>query len=416
MPSGGRVFSGGPGSEARSRLIEQAGKEREPSANPSVIRVAINAITDLSQGYGAHVYLLNLARELSKSPSVDLTLLIREGQKASLPDDLREVARKIAMPGDRSYWQMIFQNRISDFLIRESIDIYHLPYTLPFAQKVVPTVVTIHDLADLRIRKYGWPRTLYRWGINYCAAQLADRVLTVSENSKTDIVRLLRVPKEKVHAIYNGVDASFRVLDREACARRVEEAYSISRSFILAPGGLSRNKNTGTLLKAFARLKASGMPHLLVLTGGGEGKDVRGVRSEIQKLRLERDAILTGYVPASDMPALYNACCLVAYPTLYEGFGLPVLEAMACGAPVITSNVSSLPELAGDAALLIDPRSPEELFEAMSRVIRECDVRETLLQRGLDRVHRFSWRATAEQTVQVYRESIGMKVTGEKGA
>jgi glycosyltransferase involved in cell wall biosynthesis len=196
----------------------------------------------------------------------------------------------------------------------------------------------------------------------------------------------------------------------------VEEAYSISRSFILAPGGLSRNKNTGTLLKAFARLKASGMPHLLVLTGGGEGKDVRGVRSEIQKLRLERDAILTGYVPASDMPALYNACCLVAYPTLYEGFGLPVLEAMACGAPVITSNVSSLPELAGDAALLIDPRSPEELFEAMSRVIRECDVRETLLQRGLDRVHRFSWRATAEQTVQVYRESIGMKVTGEKGA
>ncbi len=402
-------MSGGPRSDPRSPLIEPAYKERELPENLSVIRVAINAITDLSKGYGAHVYLLNLARELSKSPAVDLTLLIREGQKDSLPVDLRELAREIAMPGDRSYWQMIFQNRIADYLVRESFDVYHLPNTLPCFQKVVPTVVTIHDVADLKVRKYSWPRTLYRWGINYSAARLADRVVTVSESSKTDIVRLLRVPGEKVHVIYNGVDDSFRVLDREACARRVEEGYSISGSFILAPGGLSRNKNTGTLLKAFAKLKASGVPHSLVLTGGGEENDVRSVRGEIEKLCLQSDAILTGYVPASDMPALYNACSLVAYPTLYEGFGLPILEAMACGTPVITSNVSSLPELAGDAALLIDPRKPEELFEAMSRVMSERGLREELSKKGLNRVTRFSWRATAEHTAQAYRKSIGLR-------
>jgi glycosyltransferase involved in cell wall biosynthesis len=381
----------------------QRASDEGASGSPA-IRVAINAIAELAAGYGSHVYLLNLARELSRAPLIHLTLLVRAGQEDSLPADLRRFARGIAIPADRSYWQIFFQNRISEFLVKESIDVYHLPNTLPFLRKVVPTVVTIHDLIDLRVRKYGWARTLYRRGVNFSAARLADRVLTVSENSKADIVSLLRVPEEKVSVIFNGVDSTFRVLDRELCKKKVQQTFSVTRDFILAPGGLSRNKNIPVLLEAFSELKASGIPNVLMVTGSGNEGEIKVVRDHVRKLRLEDDVILTGYIPVSDMPAIYNACSMVVYPTLYEGFGLPAVEAMACGAALITSNISSLPELVGDAALLVDPRSPLEIFEAMALLFREAGVRERLLQKGFDRVKRFTWRAAAEQTVEIYRE------------
>src|SRR5258706_480598 len=157
----------------------------EPTASkPSTIRVAINALTELTPKFGSRVYLMNLARELSKLPEVDAILLVGKGQGACLPDELKHLAREIDVPHRRSYWQVLFQERICNFLEKESVDIYHLMNTLPLLRKVIPTVVTIHDLADLRVRKYGWPRTIYRFGANLSAAHVADRILTVSENSK----------------------------------------------------------------------------------------------------------------------------------------------------------------------------------------------------------------------------------------
>jgi glycosyltransferase involved in cell wall biosynthesis len=388
---------------------EGAVTDQLSASKPSTIRVAINGLTELTPKFGSRVYLLNLARELSKLPDVDPILLVGKGQGASLPDELKHLAREIDVPHDRSYWQVLFQERICNFLKKESVDIYHLTNTLPLLRKVVPTVVTIHDLADLRVRKYGWPRTVYRFGANFSAAHVADRILTVSENSKRDIVSLLRVPYSKVDVTYLGVDANFRRLDREQCKKHLETEYSIKGDFLFVPGGLSRNKNVPGILKAFEHLKKSGIPHQLVITGSGEPADQRAISEDISRLHLENEVILTGHVPAVDLPQFYNACTLVVYPSLYEGFGLPAVEAMACGAPLVTSNVSSLPEVVKDAGVLIDPLQTTSLVDAICLLLTESDFRRTLIDRGLSRAEKFSWRAAAVQTVKVYREVLTQK-------
>jgi glycosyltransferase involved in cell wall biosynthesis len=381
-------------------------KDQQAGTKLPTIRVAINALTELTPKFGSRVYLMNLTRELSKLPDVDPILLVGKRQVESLPSDLKRLAREIDIPHTRSYWQVLFQERICKFLRMESVDIYHLTNTLPLLRKMVPTVVTIHDLADLRVRKYGWLRTTYRFGANFSAARLADRILTVSENSKSDIVRLLRVSEAKVVVTYPGVDASFRQLDHDQSKRYLGATYPITNDFILAPGGVSRNKNVYGILRAFATLKESGVAQQLVFTGSGESDDYRAVCDEIHRLHLEKEVILTGHVPAVDLPAFYNACSLVVYPSLYEGFGLPAVEAMACGAPLVTSNVSSLPEVVADAGLLIDPRQTTSLVEAISLLLREHNLRNSLIERGVRRAQDFSWQATAEQTAQVYRDVL----------
>jgi glycosyltransferase involved in cell wall biosynthesis len=372
------------------------------------IRVAMNAITELTAKYGSHVYLMELARELTKVESIDLILLVGRGQKSLLPEELQPNAREIAVSASRSYLQLFYQKRIGDFLKREQIDVYHLPNTLPLFWKPIPTVVSIHDLADLRVRKYGLVRTAYRWLINYFSAHLADHVLTLSENSKRDLISLLRIPAERVTVTLAGVHPRFRVLDRAECKKHIQKIYAFDSDFLLAPGGLPRNKNVSNLLLAYAELRRTGIQLPLVVTGHAYKKELSPIQRQIRELHLEDSVVLTGYVDAGDMPFFYGACSLVIYPSLYEGFGLPVVESMASGAPLVVSNTSSLPEIVGNAAVVIDPRDPRGIADAVRLLLRDEQLRRTFVARGLERAALFTWQKAADKVVQVYRDVLSV--------
>jgi glycosyltransferase involved in cell wall biosynthesis len=379
-----------------------------PALRPR-LRIAINAITEPAPKFGARVYLWELATALARMDEVDVVMLVGEGQAKELPPTLCSHAREIPLSAGKSYWQIFGQGRIRGALVQEHPAIYHVPNTMPLLRTVVPTVVTIHDLTDLRVKKYGVLRTGYRFLANFVAAHLADRIITVSENSKRDIVHFLRIPESKVTVIYNGVGQEFRPLDRRDCKDYLASRYSITSDFLLAPGGLSRNKNIPGLLTTIRLLKETGRQEALVILGDTESPEFQHVARGIRRSGLDGTVMVPGFVPREDLPAFYNAASLVVHPTLGEGFGLPILEAMACGAPVVTSNTSSLPEVAGDAALLVDPRNPEEIAGAVQRLLSDGTLRAELSSRGIVHARQFTWTQTAEKTLEVFLEVAARK-------
>lgn len=368
------------------------------------LRIALNAIVDCAPKFGSRVYLWELASALANTDGVILSLLVGEGQVKDVPAPLRSCACEVPVSARKSYLQVFQGKQIQKALRREQADVYLLPNTIPLLSKSTPTVITIHDLTEVRIRKYGILRTAYRFLVNLVAAHLADRVVTVSENSKRDIVRLLRVPESKVTVVYNGVSGEFRRLDRKDCQEYIAGKYSIAGDFILAPGGLSKNKNIPNLLASMRTLREMGSETPLVVLGDINDPEFKYVSVIAEQALRDGTVVFPGFVPRADLPAFYNAASVVAYPTLYEGFGLPVLEAMACGTPVVTSNNSSLPEIAGGVALLVNPMNPDEIAVAVHRLLTDGTLRADLSSRGLRHARQFTWRRAAEKTLEVFQE------------
>ena len=385
--------------DTENARVDDSALPRRPT-----LRVAMNAITEGAPKFGSQVYLWELASAFAKTDGVDLVLLVGQGQTNGVPPPLRSCVREIPISASRSYSQIFIQKRIRETLLRERIDIYQVPNTMPLLGRTTPTVITIHDLGDLRVKKYGILRTGYRFLANFLAARLADRILTVSENSKRDIVRLLRVPESKVTVVYNGVSEEFHPLDRKKCKDHLASRYSIRGDFLLAPGGLSRNKNIPRLLAAMRMLKERGRPESLVVLGDTQNPEFKYAAVTARQSGLDGTVVLPGFVPREDLPVFYNAASLVVYPTLYEGFGLPVLEAMACGTPLITSNSSSLPEVAGNAAFLVDPRNPEEIAVAAEQLLADEMLRSKFSSRGILHARQFTWTRAAEKVLEVFLE------------
>lgn len=230
----------------------------------------------------------------------------------------------------------------------------------------------------------------------------ADRIITISECSKRDIVTSYNIPEEKVSVTLLAVDERFRV---DAAAVPGELLASLPYPYILNVGTLEPRKNLDGLIRAFARAKQGGMPHALVITGA-KGWGESRLAPLIKELGVSASVIFTGFVDDEDLPHLYQGADFFVYPSLYEGFGLPVLEAMACGTPVITSATSSLPEVAGEAALLIEPRSEAELSAAIMRLAGDPDLRQAMGAKGLLQAGRFSWAETSAATLKIYAEVL----------
>jgi glycosyltransferase involved in cell wall biosynthesis len=210
------------------------------------------------------------------------------------------------------------------------------------------------------------------------------------------------VSHDKMTVIYEGVDADFQpATHAQSAATRAQ--YSPDRPYLLMLGTLEPRKNHRLALTALAQLKTLGYPHRLVIAGG-KGWLFEPISAAVESMGLTNDVLFTGYVPAEDLPGLYSAADALLLPSQYEGFGLPLLEAMACGTPVVCSRASSLPELAGDAALLIEPDDAEGLTAAIRQLIDQPDLASTLRQRGLAQARKFTWEATARQTAQLYQD------------
>jgi glycosyltransferase involved in cell wall biosynthesis len=269
-----------------------------------------------------------------------------------------------------------------------------------------PTVITVLDLSFLRFpQAFKGPNRLYLTRMTRISARRARAVIAISESTRQDVISLLGVPAERVHCVYCGVDPSFCPLpapDVEVFRREKE----LPERFILFLSTIEPRKNVVTLVDAFAELVALApdvMAGVCLVIAGGRGWLADPVYARVEELGMQDRIRFTGYVPEGDKRLWYNAATCFCYPSLYEGFGLPPLEAMACGVPVITSNASSLPEVVGDAGLTVAPRDTAALAEALHRVLSDSALHAEMAGKSLARAQRFSWTETARQTAQIYR-------------
>lgn len=279
--------------------------------------------------------------------------------------------------------------------------LFHSTEHLLMPLRGVPTVLTVHDLIFRQLPKHH--KALNRWYLNwtmplYC--RRADHVIAVSEATRQDLVAAYGLPPDKITVIHEAADPRFQPQSCEA-QERVRAIYGLPERYLLYVGTIEPRKNLERLLAAWAPCYQSGDSLPLVIVGK-HGWLSDDFFAALETSPVREGVILTGYVPDTDLPAIYSAATAFVWPSLYEGFGLPPLEAMACGAPVICTNVSSMPEVVGDAALLFDPEDTDGLQAALRRVVHEPDLRTELRSRGLRRAAAFSWERAAQETLMVY--------------
>ena len=284
-------------------------------------------------------------------------------------------------------------------------DIFHATEHLLPPLKDARTVFTLHDLIFQFFPEYHLP--LNREFLIHAMPRFlrrADAIIAVSECTKRDAVHFYKLPPDKITVIYEGVNPALRQVNDQGVLTEARARWAHGSPFILYVSTIEPRKNLIALVDATRALRAHGYPHRLVIAGR-KGWLYQGVFDHVRKTGMENEVDFLGFVPEEDLPALYSACAAFVFPSLYEGFGLPPLEAMACGAPVVCSNTASLPEVVGDAAILVNPHDVGELVGAIERVLSDSALRDRLRARGIAQAARFSWERAAQETLRVY-ESI----------
>ena len=296
-------------------------------------------------------------------------------------------------------------------LRRLGVDVFHgMDHVgIPLVGRSCRYVVTVHDVIPLILPETFTPR--HRLVVRLALARVrrkADRVVVPSHAVKRDVVRRVGVPEDRVVVTHEGCEPRFRPVRSEGVQRDVAARYGLPPRYVLAVGTLEPRKNLTTLLDAFARLRRDGEvdPDLRLVLAGARGWLDEPIFATVRSLGLEDAVRFTGFVDDADLPAVYGGAALFAFPSLHEGFGLPLLEAMACGVPVVTSNIASMPEVAGDAAVLVDPRDAGGLAAAIARVLRDEALRDRLREAGIGRARQFSWEATARLTLDAYAAAV----------
>jgi glycosyltransferase involved in cell wall biosynthesis len=354
--------------------------------------------------FGIGTYIRNLLRHLARlDRNTEFVVLARPADCKGL-GSLGENFR--AVPELAANYSVAEQIRIPFALRREGVTLFHAPhYVLP-PLVTCRSVVTIHDCIHLMFPQYLPSRlalTYARASITL-ASRRATRVLTVSESSKRDILRFVDVPAEKIDVIYNAYDERFGVEPREEDVIRVRERYQLHDEFVLYAGNVKPHKNLERLIQAFDLVRKRGLEHLKLVLIGDEISRYAALRRAVHSHQLHKYVRFLGYLPEETLAVMYRLAGVFVFPSLYEGFGLPPLEAMASGTPVVTSNISSLPEVAGDAAVLVDPYRPEAIADGIERVLCDETLRRDLRAKGLARAQQFSWEASVTRVREIYGE------------
>jgi glycosyltransferase involved in cell wall biosynthesis len=305
-------------------------------------------------------------------------------------------------------WQRVWEDQVvlRQAAARHRANVVHYPANVGPLLAVPNAVVTVHDLTFFRFP--GWYRNTrafyYRKAVA-AGVRRAARVIADSGATAADLQAYLNVPEEKIDVVPLGVDEVFRPVDAERCAA-VCRKYALDRPFLLYMGTLEPRKNLPRLVQAWDRVAAATGVDLVL--AGRRGWKNNALDAAIGRVAHPERVHLAGYIVSEDQPALYSACTAFVWPTLWEGFGLPPLEAMACGAPVLTSNCSSMPEVTGDAAVLVDPEDSDALAEGLERIVTDTGLRRRLAVEGPRRAALFTWRRTAELTVDSYKRMLGL--------
>lgn len=352
------------------------------------MRIGIDIQTTLGEKTGFGFYVSNLVKHLKKVDNTNQYLLF----KPNTEEDFSAPKRFV--------WD---QYKFPQLAKNKQVEILHQPcFSAPVFNKGMKVVVTIHDLIAIRFGKdipfysrqyFGrWMPFSYRY---------ADEIIAVSEYTKKDIVKLLKISERKITVIPLAVDTCFKPIHNKNIIASVKQKYHITGKYLLHLGTINPRKNLEFLIEVFADLKQSDLQ--LVITGK-KGWYYEGLFDLVKKLNLEDKVIFTGYIDDVDKPALYNGASMFLFPSIYEGFGLPPLEAMACGTPVIASNTSSIPEVVGDAGVLISPTDKAGWVRETKKLLSDDEKLRTLSAMSLERANKFSWDRCATQTVKIYEK------------
>ena len=367
------------------------------------MRIAFDGTTLRPGRTGVGYYTEHLLRHLAARAADDELVVISNrpvDTTQPLPPRVKVSSSSWRIP--RMVWMQTFGPRM---LRREHVDVVHFTNGMVPLASPVPTVVTIHDMSlTLYPRYHPTRRVLLNRPLVDVAARRADAIITVSQSAKRDIVRLYGLAPDRVHVVHEAAAPSFRPVHDSTERERVRRRYGLADRFILYVGTIEPRKNLPNLIEGFARRRRAGdLPHQLVCAGpyGWLSGDIE---ERIERLQVEDAVRFTGYVPFEDLPALYSLAEMFVFPSLYEGFGLPVIEAMACGTPVVTGHVAALSEIAGGAVEHVDRLDAESLGDAMVALARSRERRENLSALGLQRSHSFSWDRAARETLEVYRQ------------
>lgn len=372
------------------------------------IGIEAKVLTSRTSGIGR--YAINLVRSLllalpAEDHSLEIVLFTGPQTSRSVLDTLAGTYREHFCAVQSSLVRSLIC--LPCGIVQHNINVFHgLDHVgLPLFFKRGTYVITVHDVIPLLFPQLFTlkHRLVVRAGLSRVAKQ-ADMVIVPSYAVQQDVQQYLRIPEDRVVVIPEGCEPRFRPLAHADHLHRVRRKYGLPARYILCLGTLEPRKNITTLLYAFAQLRhtlhGEPTPHLVV--AGARGWREQTIFQTVKSLNLEPVVCFPGFVDDEDLPALYGGALLFVFPSLHEGFGLPVLEAMSCGIPVVASNTSAIPEVAGDAALLVDPYDVEGIATAMATVVHNASLRDSLRQKGLAQAQRFSWETTARQTLALY--------------
>ena len=357
-------------------------------------------------GYYTEHLLQHLAAEVERSGD---ELIVISNKPI---DTAKPLPKHVRVYGARQFplrigWMQLLASRVLRDL---QPDVAHFTNGMIPPASPVPTVVTVHDMSlRLHPRCHPLRRLIINRPLISVAIRTASSIVTVSESARHDLLQLYPTDPDRIAVVHEAAAPGFeRILDTERL-EAVRRRYALPNPFMLYVGTIEPRKNLVRLMQAFGSARKQGMRHELVCAGP-YGWSSRPLSAMIDRLGIRDVVHFMGYVPVADLPCIYNLAEMFAFPSVYEGFGLPVVEAMACGTPVITSNTSSLAEIATGAAETVDPYDVDALAAAMLRLARDANWRAELSARGLERARRFSWNRTAREMLTVYREAAGVTV------
>ena len=367
-----------------------------------MIYIDVSSAVHAKAGIGR--YAESLARALIDHDPGRYALFYNKGRDARLPDGLESLPASTVRAGYNPWRMAVWLGQLAglgfDRLV-PGAELYHATEHLLPPLRSVPSVLTVHDMIFKLFPQH--QKRLNFWYLNasmplYC--RRAGAIITVSESSKADIVAHYGLAPPKVTVIYEAADPLFAPVPSDV-VDQVRRRYSLPDRFLIHVGTIEPRKNLTRLVEALQHLRDGGLTVPLVVVGG-RGWLYGDFFRRLEELQVRDTLLFPGYVPAVDLPSLYSAATLAATPSVYEGFGLPVLEAMACGTPVVSSNASSLPEIGGQAAAYFDPYDVEAMAETIRAVWTDANRQFDMSQRGLERASRFSWRRAARETMAVY--------------
>ena len=374
------------------------------------MKIAIDTVPLLSPLTGVGNYAYQIARNLRTiAPSHEYTYfygyysprLFSPGEQLKSVHRVKEAVRKIPVLGRAARDLKDLANLFSS----RQFDLYFEPNFIPLNIRARRTVVTVPDFSFARFPEWHTPDKVCYYAKNFWRKiHRADRIIVISDFIRSEAIQRYGLPPEKLTTIPLGVDPEiYRVYDPQGLGP-IREKYRLPESFILFVGSLEPRKNLERLLLAYQNLDESTRNEVKLVLVGFKGWENKKLVSSIREMK--SDVFYLGYAPEEDLGKIYNLARLFIYPSLYEGFGLPPLEAMACGCPVVVSNAASLPEVCGEAAYYVDPQDPNSISEGIAQVLRDDRLRHALVQKGTDRASSFTWEKSAREHLRVFEEML----------